>query len=163
MTCALKHVGGTVLRYQHEDAWAEVMFNEWGADGLKVDHMCQGVNCGTGQQGHMMAVEYACVQCYPPLLLHCGSPARRAATERRQCLAASSRRGVFFLSLLLLLLLLVLLISIARVCTRTWATRMDDVIACLDCTGTSSQPWSGGRLRSARLAKQTRRCFRTAG
>ena len=66
MTCALKHVGGTVLRYQHEDAWAEVMFNEWGADGLKVDHMCQGVNCGTGQQGHMMAVEYACVQCYPP-------------------------------------------------------------------------------------------------
>ena len=66
LTCALKHVGGTVFRYQHEDAWAEVMFNEWGADGLKVDHMCQGVNCGTGVQGHMMAVEYACVQCPPP-------------------------------------------------------------------------------------------------
>ena len=25
---------------------------------LQVDHMCQGENCGTGAQGHMMAVEY---------------------------------------------------------------------------------------------------------
>ena len=34
------------------------MFNEWGADGIKVDHMCQGPSCGTGAQGHMIAVEF---------------------------------------------------------------------------------------------------------
>lgn len=32
------------------------MFGEWGADGIKVDHMCQGVSCGGGVQGHEMAV-----------------------------------------------------------------------------------------------------------
>ena len=50
--------GGFERVYQHEAAWAEVMFNEWGADGVKVDHMCQGANCGSGVQGHMMAVEF---------------------------------------------------------------------------------------------------------
>ena len=25
---------------------------------VKVDHMCQGACCGSGQQGHMMAVEF---------------------------------------------------------------------------------------------------------
>lgn len=34
------------------------MFTDWGADGLKVDHMCQGSSCGTGAQGHMIAVEF---------------------------------------------------------------------------------------------------------
>ena len=29
-----------------------------GADGVKIDHMCQGVNCGSGVQGHMMAVPF---------------------------------------------------------------------------------------------------------
>ena len=54
--------------YEHEAAWAEVMFNEWGADGVKVDHMCQGANCGTGAQGHMMAVEFQQVR-HPHLTL----------------------------------------------------------------------------------------------
>ena len=44
------------------------MFNEWGADGVKVDHMCQGANCGTGAQGHMMAVEFQQVR-HPHLTL----------------------------------------------------------------------------------------------
>ena len=34
------------------------MFGEWGADAVKVDHMCQGASCGDGVQGHMMAVEF---------------------------------------------------------------------------------------------------------
>ena len=33
------------------------MFGEWGADGVKVDHMCQGASCGGGEQGHQMAVD----------------------------------------------------------------------------------------------------------
>ena len=48
--------GGFEAVYQHEAQWAEVMFGEWGADGVKVDHMCQGASCGGGAQGHMMAV-----------------------------------------------------------------------------------------------------------
>ena len=32
--------GGFSAVYEHEDAWAEVMFNEWDADSVKVDHMC---------------------------------------------------------------------------------------------------------------------------
>ena len=50
--------GGFESVYQHEAQWAEVMFNEWNADGVKVDHMCQGAACGTGPQGHMIAVEF---------------------------------------------------------------------------------------------------------
>jgi hypothetical protein len=42
----------------HEVAWSNVLFNEWNVDGLKVDHMCQGANCGDGTQGHEMAVEF---------------------------------------------------------------------------------------------------------
>ena len=29
--------------YKHEDVWSEVMFNEWAADSVKVDHMCADV------------------------------------------------------------------------------------------------------------------------
>lgn len=50
--------GGFEAVFGHEDAWAKVMFGEWGTDGVKVDHMCQGDNCGNGTQGHMMAVPY---------------------------------------------------------------------------------------------------------
>ena len=50
--------GGFEAVYQHEAEWATVMFNDWGADGVKVDHMCQGSSCGTGAQGHMIAVEF---------------------------------------------------------------------------------------------------------
>ena len=50
--------GGFEAVYKHEAEWAEVMFKEWGADGVKVDHMCQGANCGSGSQGHMIAVEF---------------------------------------------------------------------------------------------------------
>ena len=44
--------GGFEAVYEHEAEWAEVMFNEWNADGLKVDHMCQGASCGSGTQVH---------------------------------------------------------------------------------------------------------------
>eukprot|EP01043_Picozoa_sp_COSAG02_P014604 COSAG02_NODE_605_length_19635_cov_7.106982_6_plen_181_part_00 len=50
--------GGFEAVYQHEAEWANMMFSEWGADGIKVDHMCQGASCGTGTQGHMIAVEF---------------------------------------------------------------------------------------------------------
>jgi alpha-galactosidase len=50
--------GGFEAVYQKEAQWAEVMFGEWGADGVKVDHMCRGANCGTGSQGHMIATEF---------------------------------------------------------------------------------------------------------
>lgn len=32
--------GGFNDVYGYEEQWAEVMFNEWGADSVKVDHMC---------------------------------------------------------------------------------------------------------------------------
>ena len=31
--------GGMAGVYRHEDVWSEVMFNEWAADSVKVDHM----------------------------------------------------------------------------------------------------------------------------
>ena len=39
--------GGFSAVYLHENAWAEVMFNEWAADSVKVDHMCS-VNTSDG-------------------------------------------------------------------------------------------------------------------
>lgn len=50
--------GGFEAVYQQEAAWAEVMFGEWDADGVKVDHMCQGPSCGGGPEGHMMAPQF---------------------------------------------------------------------------------------------------------
>ena len=38
--------GGMSGVYKHEDVWSEVMFNEWAADSVKVDHMC-GDSCET--------------------------------------------------------------------------------------------------------------------
>jgi hypothetical protein len=35
--------GGFEAVYGHEQEWAEIMFKEWNADGVKVDHMCQVV------------------------------------------------------------------------------------------------------------------------
>ena len=35
--------------YNHEAQWAEVMFNEWKADGVKVDHMCQVRNAAPNE------------------------------------------------------------------------------------------------------------------
>ena len=58
LTLGMYLTGGFEAVYGHELAWAEVLFLDWGADGLKVDHMCQGASCGTGQQGHRMAVEF---------------------------------------------------------------------------------------------------------
>lgn len=49
--------GGFEAVYEQEAAWASMLFAEWNCDGLKVDHMCQGANCGTGQQGHEMAID----------------------------------------------------------------------------------------------------------
>ena len=35
--------GGMAAVYKHEDAWADMMFNVWGGDSVKVDHMCANV------------------------------------------------------------------------------------------------------------------------
>ena len=35
--------GGMAGVYKHEDVWSEVMFREWAADSVKVDHMCANI------------------------------------------------------------------------------------------------------------------------
>ena len=50
--------GGFKSVFRNEAKWAAVVLGEWGADGLKVDHMCDVPECIIpGQQpGHQMAV-----------------------------------------------------------------------------------------------------------
>ena len=52
--------GGMKTVYKHEAAWAAVMFGEWGASGVKVDHMCTVPECIIPGQapGHQMAPAY---------------------------------------------------------------------------------------------------------
>ena len=49
LTLGMYVTGGFSAVYRHEDAWAQVMFNEWAADSVKIDHMCNVNNSdGTG-------------------------------------------------------------------------------------------------------------------